>query len=236
MAVSVAKRYGNCSLGFPDLIQEANAGLMRAVDRFDHTRGYKFSTYATWWIRQGISRAITDEGRIIRLPADMRRQLADVQTTAARLFQERGSPPSVEETAAAAGLSVGAARLAMRMGHTPLSLDQPIGKRQEQVLGTLLADHREDDPFHSTNQDLLKSRIWEVLQRLDERERAIIRLRYGFADGRMHTCRDLGKMFGVSRERVRQIERAALGKLQLPRTAGKLVGFLEMPLQSEIRN
>ena len=236
LAVSVAKSYGNCSLGFPDIIQEANAGLMRAVDRFDHTHGCKFSTYATWWIRQGIRRAIADESRIIRLPAGMRRQLADVQTTAAHLFQTRGSQPTVEETAEATGLSPREAHLTMRTGRTPVSLDQPIGKRQEHVLGTLLADHREDDPFHNTNHDLLKSRIREVLQRLDDREREIIRLRYGFVDGHMHTCRDLSKRFGVSRERVRQIERAALGKLQLPKAAEKLVGFLEMPLQTELRS
>jgi len=236
LAVSVAKRYGNCGLGFPDLIQEANAGLMRAVDRFDHTRGYKFSTYATWWIRQGISRAIADQSQIIRLPAGVRSRLAKVQTTAARLFQDRGSQPSFEETAETAGLSAGDAHLAMRMGRAVLSLDQPIGKRQEHVLGALLADQREGDLFHNTNQDLLKSRITEVLQRLDDREREIIRLRFGFVDGCMHTCRDLGTMFGVSKERIRQIEAAALGKLQLPKTARKLVGFLEMPLQSELRN
>ena len=134
---------------------------------------------ASWWIRQGITRALADESRTIRLPAGMRRHLTDVQTTAARLFQARGFQPSVEETAEAAGLSVNEARLTVRLGRATLSLDQPIGKRQEHCLGTLLADHREDDPFHSTNQDSSKSRISEVLQRLDDREREIIRLRYG---------------------------------------------------------
>ena len=225
LAVSVAKRYCNCGLSFLDLIQEGNAGLMRAVDRFDHTRGCKFSTYATWWIRQGITRAIADQSRIIRLPAGMGSQLAKVQTTAARLFQARGFRPSVEETAEAAGLSVGEARLTMRMGRAPLSLDQPIGERQDNYLGELLQDHREDDPLHNTNQNLLKSRITEVLQRLDYRERTIIRLRYGFVDGRIHTLQDLGKMFGVTRERVRQIEHVATGQTEAPKSYQKACGF-----------
>ena len=159
LAVSVAKRYSNCGLGFPDLIQEGNAGLMRAVDRFDHTRGCAFSTYATWWIRQGILQAIADQSRFIRLPAGMGGQLAKVQTIAGRLFQAHGSRPSVEETAEAAGLTAAEAHVAMRLGRAPLSLDQPIDTRHENYLGELLQDHREVDPLHTTNQDLLKSRI-----------------------------------------------------------------------------
>ena len=232
LAVSVAKRYGNCGVSFLDLIQEGNAGLMRAVDRFDHTRGYKFSTYATWWIRQGISRAIADQSRFIRLPAGMGSRLAKVQTTAARLFQARGSQPSVEETAEAAGLSVGEAHLTMRMGRATLSLDQPIGERQDNYLGKLLPDHREDDPLHNTNQDLLKSRITEVLQRLDYRERDdhppplwVRRRPHPYPPG---TRQDVRR----SKERVRQIELEAMDKLKLPKAAGKLVGFLEMPSQT----
>jgi RNA polymerase primary sigma factor len=236
LTVSVAKRYANCGMSFLDLVQEGNTGLMRAVDRFDHTRGYKFSTYATWWIRQGITRAIADHNRFIRLPEGMRRQVAEVQTTSARLFQARGFQPSVEETAEAAGLSASEARLTMRVGLAPLSLDQPVSARHDAYLGKFVPDHREVDPLHSTNHDLLKSRIREVLQRLDYRERTIIRLRYGLGDGCTHSLQDLGKIFGVSKERVRQIELAALGKLQLPKVAGKLVGFLEMPLQGEMRN
>ena len=236
LVVSVAKRYGNSGMSFPDLIQEGNAGLMRAVDRFDHTRGYKFSTYATWWIRQGITRAIAEQSRIVRLPAGMGNRMAKVQTTAARLFQDRGSRPSVEETAEAVGLSAGEAHLTMRMGRATLSLDQPIGQRQDSYLGKLLADHREVDPLHNTHQDLLKSRMKEVLQELNYRERTIIRLRYGFVDDRIHTLQDLGKIFGVSKERIRQIEVVAMDKLKLPKVARKLVGFLEMPVQSELRN
>jgi RNA polymerase primary sigma factor len=236
LTVSVAKRYCNCGLSLPDLIQEGNAGLMRAVDRFDYTRGYKFSTYATWWIRQGILRALANDSRVIRLPAGMRNRLAEVQATAASLFQDRGFQPSVEETAEAAGLSVGEARLTMRMGHAPFSLNQAIGERQEYYLGELLPDHREDDPLHHANQNLLKSRIREVLQRLDYRERTIIRLRYGFGNGRIHTLQELGKMFGVSKERVRQIETEALDKLKLPNATKQLVGFLDIPSQTSLMN
>jgi RNA polymerase primary sigma factor len=237
LTVSIAKRYANSGMAFSDLIQEGNAGLMRAVDRFDHTRGYKFSTYATWWIRQGITRAIAHEGRMIRLPAGMRSRLAMVQTTATRLLQDRGCAPAIEDTAAAAGLSAGEAHFTMRMGLTPLSLDQPLSQRQDNYhLGKLLKDHREDDPLHNTNRDLLKSRIAEVLRKLSYRERMIIRLRFGLADGTTHSLEEVGQMFGVSKERIRQIEIVAMSKLQLPKAARKLVGFLEMPLQGELRN
>jgi len=236
LVVSVAKRYRNYGLGLLDLIQEGNAGLMRAVDRFDHIRGCKFSTYATWWIRQSISKAVADQGRIIRVPTGMGSRMARAQATASRLFQARGCQPSVEETAEALGLSSGEACLTIMTGRATLSLDQPISERHDDPIGKLLQDHREVDPFHNTNQNLLKSRIAEVLQSLNDRERTIIRLRYGFVDGRVHTLQDLGKMFGVTKERVRQIELATLDKLKLPNTARNLVGFLDMPLQRELAN
>ena len=237
LTVSVAKQYANRGMSFLDLIQEGNAGLMRAVDRFDHTRGYKFSTYATWWIRQGISRAIADHSRFIRIPTGMGSRMAKVQTAAARLVQARGFQPSIEETAAAAELSVGETCLSLTVGHPPVSLDQPIGERRDNnYLGKLLADCRESDPLHNLHQDLLRSRITEVLRRLNYRQRTIIRLRYGFVGGRVHTLQEVGKMFGVSKERIRQLETAAMDKLRLPNVAGRLAGFLEMPLQPALRN
>jgi RNA polymerase primary sigma factor len=236
LTISIAKRYSNCGVSLLDLIQEGNAGLMRAVDRFDHRRGYKFSTYATWWIRQGISKAIADQGRFVRLPSGAGSRLANVQATVARLVQTRGAQPSLEETAEAAGLSVGDAHFAMRTGRATYSLDQPIGDRQDNYLGKLLADHRQDDPLHNMHQDMLKSRIAEVLQALDDRARMIIRLRFGLVDGRIHTLQEVGKQFGVSKERIRQIETESLDKLKLPHATQKLVNFLEMPLQSSLTN
>jgi RNA polymerase primary sigma factor len=187
LAVSVAKRYRNRGISFLDLIQEGNGGLMRAVDRFDHTLGFKFSTYATWWIRQAITRAIADHSRIIRLPIHTIGRLSRLQMTVQRLLHERGFLPSFEETAEAVGLSPGEAQLTMRMAHEPLSLDQPVGDQQDSTLGELVRDHREDDPLLKVNQDLLKSRIADTLDGLGYREGAVIRLRYGLADGEPHT-------------------------------------------------
>ena len=166
----------------------------------------------------------------------MGNRLAKVQATAAHLLHTRGSQPSVEETAEAAGLSADEAHRTLRVGRATVSLDQPIGGHQEDYLGRLLPDHREEDPLHNTNQDLLKSRIGEILQRLNYRERTIIRLRYGFVDGRIHTLQEVGKMFGVSKERVRQIETEAMDKLKLPHATRNLVGFLDIPLQTSLMN
>jgi RNA polymerase primary sigma factor len=236
LPVAIAKHYSSHGVSFLDLIQEGNAGLMRAVDRFDHTRGYRFSTYATWWIRQGITRAIADQSRTIRLPVGMGIQLARIQTTAASLAQARGSQPTIEETAKAAGLSTGETRLTMMMGCTPRSLDEPIDERHENYLGELVQDHRENDPLRNTTQAQLKSRVTEVLQELNYRERAVVRFRFGFVDGRIHTLRDLGVMFGVTRERIRQIELEALDKLKRRTATRKLVSFLDAPSQAKLRN
>jgi len=229
LVISVAKRYCRMGLPFADLIQEGNAGLVRAVDKYDHARGVKFATYATWWIRQAITRAVAEQTRTVRIPTATIDKLGRIDAATQKWLHRHNRAPTVEETAEAAGLTLGQARDAIRAGRRIASLDQEWSGSDEGRFADVVPDHRQRDTLDGLNQDLLKSRIRDVLGRLTRREREVIRMHYGLADGHRYTLADIGKVFRVSRERVRQIETAALRKLQDPACAKSLAGFLDSP-------
>ncbi|MDR3232736.1 MAG: sigma-70 family RNA polymerase sigma factor [Planctomycetaceae bacterium] len=226
LVVSVAKKYRNRGVQFQDLIQEGNTGLMRAVDKFEYRRGFKFSTYATWWIRQAVTKAIAEQSRTIRIPISMIDQLSRLRNTARMIYQETGRRPTIAEVGMLSDMTPDEVRKVLTTGSNPVSLEHPVGEDEDNSFGELLSDTGTERPEHSASNEMLRKEISKILNTLSHREREIIKLRFGLNGGYAYTLEEVGRIFQVTRERVRQIEQCAVAKLQQPGRSRNLVNFL----------